>query len=85
MDLNEALVAANQPGTDLVAVDDALETLVAVDPRKARVVELRFFGGMSVKETAAVLKVSEETAHRDWRLAKSCLRRELRKERPNGN
>jgi len=64
-------------GTDLVAVDDALTALAAVDHRKAQVVELRFFGGLNVAETAQVLKVSEETVHRDWKLAKSWLRREL--------
>ncbi len=83
LDLNEALVAVNQSGTDLVAVDDALTALAAVDARKARVVELRFFGGLSVNETAEVLKVSEETVHRDWRLAKSWLRRELNAGRRN--
>jgi len=77
LDLDEALAAANRPDTDLVAVDDALTALAVVDPRKSRVVELRFFGGLSVKETADVLKVSEETVHRDWKLAKSWLRREL--------
>jgi RNA polymerase sigma factor (TIGR02999 family) len=85
LELNEALAAVKEPSTDLVAVDDALQVLAAVDPRKARVIELRFFGGLSVSETAEVLKVSEETVHRDWRLAKSWLRRELSGERPNGN
>jgi len=83
MELDDALVAAAQPGTDLVAVDDALKALADIDPRKSRVVELRFFGGMSVKETAEVLKVSSETVHRDWKLAKSWLRRELRGGRPH--
>lgn len=77
LDLNEALAAAQQPGTDLVALDDALNKLTAFDSRKGKVVELRFFGGLSVKETAEVLKVSPETVHRDWSLAKSWLRREL--------
>ena len=75
--LQEALAVVDRPGTDLVAVDDALTALAAVDQRKAQVVELRFFGGLNVAETAEVLKVSEETVHRDWRLAKSWLRREL--------
>ncbi len=65
------------PAADLVAIDDALKSLAAVDPRKSEIVELRFFGGLSVKETADVLKVSEETVHRDWKLAKRWLRREL--------
>jgi len=85
LDLNEALAAATQPGTDLVAIDDALESLASLDPRKARVVELRFFGGLSVKETAELLKVSEETVHRDWKLAKSWLRRELSRGHSRGN
>ena len=57
--------------------DEALSSLTSIDPQQSRVVELRFFGGLSVKETAEVLKVSEETVHRDWKLAKSWLRREL--------
>jgi RNA polymerase sigma factor (sigma-70 family) len=61
-------------------LDDALETFAKVDPRKAKVVELRFFGGLSVKETAGVLEISEESVLRDWRLARAWLARELRKE-----
>jgi RNA polymerase sigma factor (TIGR02999 family) len=80
LELQEALTVAGQPGADLVAIDDALTALAAVDPRKSQIVELRFFGGLSVKETAEVLKVSAETVHRDWKLAKSWLRRELTKE-----
>jgi RNA polymerase sigma-70 factor, ECF subfamily len=83
LEFDDALVAAAQPGSDLVAVDDALKALANIDPRKSRVVELRFFGGMSVRETAEVLKVSDETVHRDWRLAKSWLRRELRGGQPH--
>jgi len=75
---DDALVVTDQPGQDLVALDDALETLTAVDERKARVIELRFFGGLSVEETAAVLKVSVDTVMRDWKLAKAWLLRELR-------
>jgi RNA polymerase sigma factor (TIGR02999 family) len=85
LDLDEALAAAKQPGTDLVAIDDALKSLAAVDPRKSRVVELRFFGGLSVQETADVLKVSPETVLRDWKLAKSWLRRELGRGHSRGN
>src|SRR5580698_447077 len=80
--LEEAVADVGHPGTDLVAVDDALTALAAADARKSQVVELRFFGGLSAKETAEVLKVSEETALRDWKLAKSWLRRELTKEKP---
>jgi len=65
---------------DLVALDDALAKLSQFDDRKGRVVELRFFGGLSVKEVAEVLKVSEETVMRDWRLAKVWLLRELGQE-----
>lgn len=75
---DEAPVAAEQCA-ELVALDDALGALAAVDPRKSQVVELRFFGGLSVEETAEVLKVSAETVMRDWRLAKVWLRRELRR------
>ncbi len=82
--LDEALAVPMKTGTDLVAVDDALKALALVDLRKSQVVELRFFGGLSVEETAAVLKVSQETVHRDWRLAKSWLRRELGKTPPHG-
>ena len=85
LDLDEALAASNQPGTDLVAIDDALQALAALDPRKGQVVELRFFGGLSVKETAEVLKVSPETVQRDWKLAKSWLRRELSGGHSRGN
>jgi RNA polymerase sigma factor (TIGR02999 family) len=81
---SDALAAANQPGMDLVALDDALNALSAIDARKGRVVELRFFGGLSVKETAEVLDISAETVQRDWKMAKSWLRRELNGARPRG-
>jgi RNA polymerase sigma-70 factor, ECF subfamily len=84
LELEEALVVAAAPGADLVALDDALTALAAVDPRKSQVVELRFFGGLSVEETAEVLKVSADTVMRDWRLAKSWLRRELGQEKSRG-
>jgi RNA polymerase sigma factor (sigma-70 family) len=63
--LEEDLVVSPERDTDLVALDDALERLAAVDPRKSQVVELRFFGGLSVVEIAAALKVSEKTVRRD--------------------
>jgi RNA polymerase sigma-70 factor, ECF subfamily len=66
-------------GADLIALDEALDALAQVDARKARVVEMRFFGGLSVAEAAGALKVSEETVTRDWRLAKVWLFRELDK------
>jgi RNA polymerase sigma factor (TIGR02999 family) len=89
LDLAEVLDAVGDSGTDLVAVDDALTALTAVDLRKGQIVEMRFFGGLSTLETADVLKVSEETVKRDWKLAKSWLRRELirestSKEQPRG-
>jgi RNA polymerase sigma factor (TIGR02999 family) len=69
-----------QPDPNLVALDDALKALAAMDPRKGRVVELRFFGGLTAEETAEVLKVSPETVLRDWKLAKVWLLRELSRE-----
>jgi RNA polymerase sigma factor (TIGR02999 family) len=80
LELEEALVVAVEPGADIVALDDALTALAALDPRKGQVVEMRFFGGLSVEETAEVLKTSPETVMRDWKFAKSWLRRELSKE-----
>jgi len=84
LELEEALVVADAPGADLAALDDALKALAALDPRKSQVVELRFFGGLSVEETAEVLKLSSETVLRDWKFAKSWLRRELSKEKAVG-
>jgi RNA polymerase sigma factor (TIGR02999 family) len=78
--LDDALVVPNEPGRDLVALDDALEALARVDERKSRMIELRFFGGLSVEETAAVFDVSADTVKRDWRLAKAWLLRELRRD-----
>ena len=78
---DEALVVANEPREDFVALDDALEALAAFDARKSRVIELRFFGGLSVEETASVLKVSPATVMGDWRLAKAWLQREMRGDR----
>jgi RNA polymerase sigma factor (TIGR02999 family) len=80
MVLNEELVVSGAQTTNLVALDDALNALAVVDPRRVRVIELRFFAGLSVDETAEVLKVSPETVARDWRLARVWLHRELRKD-----
>ena len=77
MCLDEAPSVCHEPDPNLVALDDALKALAAVDERKSKVVELRFFGGLSIKEAAEVLKVSVETVQRDWRLAKIWLLREL--------
>ena len=74
---DEGLVVSNERGTDLVALDDALSALAAVDARKSQVIEMRFFGGLSVEETAEALHVSPETVMRDWKLAKAWLLREL--------
>jgi RNA polymerase sigma factor (TIGR02999 family) len=75
--LDQSPPVAGERSPDLVAVDDALHTLAEVDARKAQVVELRFFGGLTAEETAEVLKVSPETVRRDWKLAKVWLLREL--------
>ena len=72
------IVLPAEPGHDLVALDDALEELAKIDERKSRVIEMRFFGGLSVKETAEALRVSPETVMRDWKLAKAWLLRQLR-------
>jgi RNA polymerase sigma-70 factor (ECF subfamily) len=78
---DERLALANEDGPDLVAINDALDALARLDERKSRVIELRFFGGLSVDETAIALKVSPDTVTRDWRIAKTWLLRELRGER----
>ncbi len=75
--LDEALAVSPALNLDLLALDRALEALAAVDARKARVIELRFFGGLSAEETAEVLHVSTDTVKRDWRLAKLWLLREM--------
>jgi RNA polymerase sigma-70 factor (ECF subfamily) len=77
--LDEERLAGGQPDRDLVSLDDSLDALATLDPRKVRVVELRFFGGLSVEETAEILKVSPQTVLRDWKLAKVWLLREMRR------
>ena len=77
---DEGLVVTDDARENFVALDDALEALAKFDERKSRVVELRFFGGLSVEDTAAVLKVSVDTVMRDWRLAKAWLQVEMRGE-----
>jgi RNA polymerase sigma factor (TIGR02999 family) len=76
--LSEAAGISEERGEDFIALDDALKSLAALDARKGRIVELRFFGGLSVEETAEVLKVSPRTVMRDWSLAQAWLHRELR-------
>jgi RNA polymerase sigma-70 factor (ECF subfamily) len=75
--LNESVALFHDRQTDIVALDDALRELAEIDPRKSRVVEMRFFGGLSIKEVAEVLNISEESVQRDWRLAKAWLLLEL--------
>jgi len=75
---DEGLSVVGEPAEDFAALDDAMRALAVFDERKSRVVELRFFGGLTVEETASVLNVSVDTVMRDWRLAKVWLRREMR-------
>ena len=75
--IDESLLVSEEPHADVLALDDALSALATIDPRKSQVVELRFFGGLDIEETAEVLKVSPDTVKRDWKLAKAWLRREL--------
>jgi RNA polymerase sigma factor (TIGR02999 family) len=77
IELEEAVTVSAVVGSELLALDEALKELAKLDPRKSEVVELRFFGGLTVEESAAALKVSPETVMRDWKLAKAWLLREL--------
>jgi RNA polymerase sigma factor (TIGR02999 family) len=77
--LDEGRIPTPQPGVDVVALDEALGRLAAFDPHAARIVELRFFGGLSVNETAAVVGVSARTIRRDWAAARNWLLGELRR------
>jgi RNA polymerase sigma-70 factor (ECF subfamily) len=83
IELEEAATVSAVVGSEILAVDEALKQLAAVDARKSEVVELRFFGGLTVEETATALGVSEETVMRDWKLAKAWLLRELSREAPH--
>jgi RNA polymerase sigma factor (TIGR02999 family) len=83
--LDEAPLISPAPETDLVQLNDALEKLEKFDSRKAKVVELRFFGGLNLDETAEVLKVSRDTVKRDWNLAKTWLLSEMAERRKNGS
>ncbi|MDE3178342.1 MAG: sigma-70 family RNA polymerase sigma factor [Acidobacteriota bacterium] len=84
VELDSALMVSSEPSANLVALDDSLKALEEFDRRKSQVVELRFFGGLSVEETAEVLKVSPETVNRDWKLAKAWLLSEMTGERGHG-
>jgi RNA polymerase sigma factor (TIGR02999 family) len=75
--LDESMDGSGQGSEELIALDDALKALEEMDPRKARVVELRFFAGLSVEETAEILKISIPSVKRDWKLARAWLTREL--------
>lgn len=75
--LDEALIVSEERAAEVVALDDALKSLAEIDPRQSQIVELRFFGGLSIEETAEVLAVSPGTVMRDWTLAKAWLRREM--------
>jgi RNA polymerase sigma factor (TIGR02999 family) len=77
--LSETVPGGNNDHLDLVALDEALEALSRLDPRKAKVVELRFFGGLSVEQASKVLQVSTDTLGRDWNAAKAWLLRELKR------
>ena len=77
LNLDESIDAMPDRPHQLVALDEALDALARLDPRKAKVIEMRFFGGLTVEETAEVLKVSPETVMRDWKMARAWLTREL--------
>jgi RNA polymerase sigma factor (TIGR02999 family) len=76
---DEALLGTPERATDLVALDEALQALANIDPRKSQVVEMRFFGGLSVEETAEALQISERTVKRDWTMARMWLMKEMKK------
>jgi RNA polymerase sigma factor (TIGR02999 family) len=85
VELNESIDGAPMRDERMVALDDSMNALARFDPRKAKVIELRFFGGLSVEETAEVLKTSEQTVLRDWRLARTWLAREMELTGGRGN
>jgi RNA polymerase sigma-70 factor, ECF subfamily len=84
VNLDAALLVATELNPELVRLDEALADLAAFDPRKARVVELRYFGGLTSQEAAAVLRVSPQTINRDWSLAKAWLIHEMRRKEYHG-
>ncbi len=79
LELNEALVVSQQKASEVIALDEALKQLALIDPRQSRIVELRFFGGLTVEETAEVLQLAPVTIKREWSTAKAWLHRELAK------
>ena len=82
--LDEAAAVSVERASEFIALDEALDRLAVIDPRRSRMVELRFFGGLSEEETAEALKVSPRTVRREWSLARAWLRRELRRGGPGG-
>ncbi len=80
LSLSKADRFANQPDVDLVALDDALKTLAEMNEQQSRIVELRFFGGLTIEETAEVLEISHATVERDWAVARAWLRREIQRQ-----
>jgi len=77
--LSEALDAGQDMATDIIALNDALTSLAAIDPQQSRIVELRFFGGLTIEETATVVGVSHTTVEKDWNMARAWLRRQMMK------
>jgi RNA polymerase sigma factor (TIGR02999 family) len=82
--LEKAAAVSKERGADFIALDDALKSLAEIDPRRSRLVELRFFGGLSVEETAEALNISPRTVMREWSLARDWLYRELSKGKNGG-
>ncbi len=80
--LRDAPLVSEQPGAEVLAIDEALKRLSELDPRKSQIVELRYFGGLSIEETAEVVAVSTGTVKREWDKARAWLRRELRQGQP---
>jgi RNA polymerase sigma-70 factor (ECF subfamily) len=82
LSLDEALVTSEEKGADLLALDEALERLAAIDPRQSRVVELRVFAGLTLEETAQALNISPSTVRREWSMAKAWLHRQIKNNDP---
>lgn len=80
LSLSKADRFANQPDVDLVALDDAMKALAAMNEQQSRIVELRFFGGLTIEETAEVLEMSHATVEREWAVARAWLRREIQRQ-----
>ncbi len=78
--LSQVAIISEEKSKEILALEEGLSRLVEIDPRKCRVVELRYFGGLSVDETAEVLNISSVTVARDWKMAKAWLKREIRNE-----